>query len=159
MGPRRLMCRLRCGAWVVAVVGLVPSGTAWASGPMMALDAVTLTHMEQQAAQANPRERCYRYAEVLAALTELEGQQITAGQEADARATMLQMNEVAAKVQAEAVGNAKKLKDTEMVLERTTRRVSDMVHVAGYEQESALRATLQHLNAVHTTVLGMVFAH
>ena len=74
-------------------------------------------------------------------------------------ATMRQMNDVAAKVQAEAVDNAKKLKDTEMVLERTTRRVSDMVHVAGYEQESALKATLQHLNAVHTKVLGMVFAH
>ena len=155
MGPRRLMCRLLC---VVVIVG-VPCGAACAAEPGAALDAVTLTHMEEQAAQAKPRERCYRYAEVLAALTELEGQQIAAGQEVDARATMRQMNDVAAKVQAEAVDNAKKLKDTEMVLERTTRRVSDMVHVAGYEQESALKATLQHLNAVHTKVLGMVFAH
>ncbi|QMV17447.1 hypothetical protein GOB94_01010 [Granulicella sp. 5B5] len=159
MSPRKLMCRLMYGVWVVVVVGLVPDGVARAAGPGVALDAVTLTHMEEQAAQANPRDRCYRYAEVLAALTELEGQQIAAGQEAQARVTMQQMNDIAAKVQAEAVGNAKRLKDTEMMLERTTRRVSDMVHVVGYAQESAMQATLQHLNAVHTKVLAMVFAH
>lgn len=155
MDPRKLMCRMLCG---VVMVG-VPCGAAWAAGPGVALDAVTLSHMEEQAAQANPRERCYRYAEVLSALTELEGQQIAAGQEKDAQATMQQMNDVAAKVQAEAAVDAKRLKDTEMMLERTTRRVSDMVHVVGYAQESAMKQTLQHLNAVHTKVLGMVFAH
>lgn len=155
MGPRKVMCRLLCGVVVVSV----PCGTACAGRPAAALDAVTVSHMEEQAAEANPRERCYRYAEVLAALTELEGQQISAGRDAEARVTMREMNDVAAKVQAEAVDNAKKLKDTEMMLERTTRRVSDMVHVVGYAQESAMQATLQHLNAVHTKVLGMVFAH
>jgi hypothetical protein len=159
MSPQKLTYRLMCGTWVVAGIGLACGGTARAVGPGLALDAVTLTHMEEQAAQANPREQCYRYTELLAALTEVEGQEIAAGQEEQARVTMQKMNEVAAKVQVAAAGDAKKLKDAEKMLEFATHRVSDMVHVVGYEQQQALQATWQHMNQVHSSVLAMVFSH
>ncbi len=159
MGPRRLMYRLICGLWAAAGIGLACGGTARAAGPVIALDAVTLTHMEEQAALANPRERCFRYTELLAALTEVEGQQIAAGQEDQARATMQKMDEIAAKVQVAAAGDAKKLKDTEKMLEYATHRVSDMVHVVGVGQQQALQATWQHMNQVHSSVLAMVFSH
>ena len=72
---------------------------------------------------------------------------------------MVQMDEVAAKVQAASVGDAKKLKDAEKMLEYATHRVSDMVHVVGYEQRQALQATWQHMNQVHNSVLATVFSH
>ncbi len=115
--------------------------------------------MEDRANLADPREKCFLYAQVLAGLTELEGRQIAAGEDEQARATMRRMDAVAAKVHEASAGNAKKLKNAEQMLERTTRRVSDMVRVVSSQQRTALQATLQHMNTVHNEILSMVFAH
>jgi hypothetical protein len=149
--------------WVVVSAMLVGMGSgkaAWAAGPnpMMA-DATVLVQMEDRANNANPREKCYLYAEVLAGLTELESQQIAANELEKARATMQHMDEVAAKIHAASVSDAKKLKNAEQVLERTTRRVQDMARVVGAEEQTALQSTLQHMNTVHNELLAMVFAH
>jgi methylphosphotriester-DNA--protein-cysteine methyltransferase len=98
-------------------------------------------------------------AEVLSGLTELEGQEIAAGEMDQAHATMQRMDEVAGKIHAAQMGNAKRLKNAEQVLERTTRRVQDMARVVGAEEQGAMQSTLQRLNAVHNEVLAMVFAH
>jgi hypothetical protein len=115
--------------------------------------------LEQKAGQASPREQCYRYAELLAALTELEGRQIAAGEDAQAHATMQRMDAVSAKVHAAAAGDAKRLKNAEQMLERATRRVSDMAHVASAQEQAAIQLTFQHMDAVHNELLAMVFAH
>ena len=143
---------------VAAALGSAACQGARAAGPD-GVDAPTLIQMEARAAQADPRERCYRYAEVLAGWTELEGRQIAAGEDEKARSTRLKMDEVAAKVHAASAGDAKRLKNAEQMLERATHRVSDMVHVVGAEQQAALQMTLQHMSSVHNDLLAMVFAH
>jgi hypothetical protein len=122
------------------------------------MDASSLVQLEERANQADPREKCYLYAEVLRGLTELEGRQIAAGQEEQAHTTMQRMNDVAAKIHAASVKDAKRLKNAEQILQRTTVRVSDMVHVASAEEQAAMQSTLQHLNTVHSELLTMVFA-
>jgi hypothetical protein len=123
------------------------------------MDATTLSQLEERANLADPREKCFLYAQVLAGLTELEGRQIASGEDEQARATMRRMDEVAVKVQEASAVNAKRLKNAEQMLERTTRRVSDMVRVVSSQQRTALQATLQHMNSVHNDILAMVFAH
>jgi hypothetical protein len=118
-----------------------------------------LTQMEDRANLADPREKCFLYAQVLVGLTELEGRQIAAGEDEQARATMRHMDAVAVKMHEASAANAKKLKNAEQMLERTTRRVSDMVRVVSSQQRTALEATLQHMNTVHNEILSMVFAH
>jgi hypothetical protein len=149
--------------WVVVsamLVGLSSGKTVWAAGPGGAVaDAGLLVQMEMRANNANPREKCYLYAEVLAGLTELEGQQIAAGEVEQAHATMQRMDDVAGKIHAASVGDAKRLKNAEQMLERTTRRVQDMARVVSAEEQTAMQSTLQHMNAVHNELLAMVFAH
>jgi hypothetical protein len=156
-----MVSRLGCGLVVVTVVVGLGSGRAvWAAGPnATAVDATVLVQMEEHANKADPREKCYLYAEVLSGLTELEGQEIAAGEMDQAHATMQRMDEVAGKIHAAQMGNAKRLKNAEHVLERTTRRVQDMARVVGAEEQGAMQSTLQRLNAVHNEVLAMVFAH
>jgi hypothetical protein len=115
--------------------------------------------MEHRASQADPREKCFLYAQVLVGLTELEGRQIAAGEDEQAKVTMQRMDDVAAKVHEASMGNAKRLKNAEQLLERTTRRVADMVRVVSSQQRMAMQSTLQHMDAVHNEVLAMVFSH
>lgn len=147
-------------ALLLALMGSMASTTARAAGPAGdEMEASMLSQLEERANAADPREKCFLYAQVLAGLTELEGKQIAAGEEDEAKATMQHMDAVAAKVHEASASNAKRLKNAEQMLERATHRVSDMVRVVSSQQRSALQATLQHLNSVHNDVLAMVFAH
>jgi hypothetical protein len=114
--------------------------------------------MEQRAETAGPRDQCYMFAEVLHGLTELAGRQIAAGDEQEASTTLQRIDDVAAKVQKASASNAKRLKNAELLLEHTNRRLSDMAHVASAAERSALQSTLRHLDNVHTAILAMVFS-
>ncbi len=157
---RRSLIHPLCFTLLLALMGSTASATAKAAVTDTAdVDLSALAQMENRANLADPREKCFLYAQVLAGLTELEGRQIAAGEDEQARATMRHMDAVAAKVQEASAANAKKLKNAEQMLERTTRRVSDMVRVVSSQQRTALEATLQHMNTVHNEILSMVFAH
>jgi hypothetical protein len=162
------------GRWLFPVVGrrtgfavllstfmaATVTGTAAASGPdETALDAATLSQMEQRADHALVRDQCYLYTEVVHGLTELAGRQLSAGQDEEAAATIRQVDLVAGKIGVAASKDPKKLKNAELLLEHTSERLKDMLRAANDEEREVMRATLRHLNAVHTGVLTMVFAH
>lgn len=130
-----------------------------ASGPSeVPQNAAALSEMEQRADAAQPRDQCYLFTEVLHGLTELAGRQISAGDDADAAVTLQRIDAVAAKVQKTSIDNPKRLKNAELILGHITRRLSDMAHVASGAEQTAMQATLQHIDKVHTELLAMVFA-
>lgn len=122
------------------------------------IDAAALMELQQRAEHAQPRDQCYLYTEVVHDLTELAGRQMAAGEDEQAGSTMLQVDAAAAKLQRAASADAKRLKNAEELLDHTTHRLSDMVRVASDQQRSVMQATLRHLNAVHSSVLALVFA-
>jgi hypothetical protein len=114
--------------------------------------------MEQRAEAAQPRDQCYMFTEVLHGLTELAGRQIAAGDDTDAATTLERINAVAIKVQKTSSANAKRLKNAELLLDRTTRRLTDMAHIVSGSERAVMQTTLQHVDTVHTQLLAMVFA-
>jgi len=124
-----------------------------------ALDAAALSQMELRADHAVVRDQCYLYTEVVHGLTELAGRQLSAGQDVEAAATIRQVDIVAGKIGVAAGKDPKKLKNAELLLEHTSERLKDMLRAASDEEREVMNATLRHLNAVHTGVLAMVFAH
>ncbi len=157
---QRLLVTSLYGTLLPALLGTLAGTEARASGPSNPdADGNVLTQMELRASQADPREKCFLYAQILVGLTELEGRQIAAGEDEQAKGTMQRMDEVAAKVHEASMGNARRLKNAEQLLERTTRRVADMVRVVSSQQRAAMQSTLQHMDAVHNEVLAMVFSH
>jgi hypothetical protein len=151
-------------ASLVVLAGVFMSATmtrtAAAAGPdETAFDAATLSQMEMRADNAVVREQCYLYTEVVHGLTELAGRQIIAGQDEDAAATMQKVELVTGKIDAAARKDPKRLKNIELLLEHTSHRLADMVRATSDEQREMLQSTLRHLNAVHSGVLSMVFAH
>jgi hypothetical protein len=122
------------------------------------LDAAALAQMEQRAETAQPRDQCFLYAEVLHGLTELAGREVAAGDQTDADSTLQHIDTVAAKMQKASASNAKRLKNAEQLLEHTTRRLTDMAHIVTGSERTAMQATLQRIDCLHTQVLTMVFA-
>lgn len=124
-----------------------------------ALDAATLSQMEIRADQALVRDQCYLYTQVVHGLTELAGRQLSAGLDEEAEATIRQVDVVANKLNVAVSKDPKRLKNAEQLLEHTSERLTDMVRAAADGQREVMQATLKHLNAVHTGLLAMVFAH
>ena len=113
-----------CRVVGVALLVGVGGGTALAAGPVdITVDATTLAQMEQRAATADIRDRCYLYTEVIQGLTNLAGREMAAGDEDQAIATMTHADELAAKVHEATVANAKQLQKAEEMMDRQPRDI------------------------------------
>lgn len=139
------------------------SGFAWQACRASGSDdisppAAVVAAMEERAAQADPRDQCYLYTEVLQSLIEVEGRQVGAGDDQAASATLNQINQVAARLKSAETADAKKLKNAEELMHRTTRRLGDMLHLTSGTERTAMKATLDQLNRVHDEILTLVFS-
>jgi hypothetical protein len=158
-GSPNWICR-EAGLILVSLLVLFPfTNSARASNlDESPLDAAALLQLEQRADAAQPRDQCYMFAEVLHGLTELAGRQIAAGDDQDASMTLTHIDSLAEKMQKVSAANAKHLKNAELVLEHVTRRLTDMAHVVPGSQRTAMQATLQCIDHLHTQVLAVIFS-
>lgn len=146
-----------CATVLFAGMGARP---ALASDPSeLALDAPALTDLEQRAAAAEPKDRCFLYTELLHGWTELAGKDMTQGDEVDAASAIAHADEDAAKLKGALGTDSKRLKNAELILEHTAHRLADMVRVASLDQHDTMQAVLKHLNSVHDALLAQIFAH
>jgi len=132
---------------------------ALASGPDEALlSPAALSQLEHRAETAAPRDQCALYTELAHSLMEVAGQQLKDGDEKAANATLEHIEHLVLKLRAAAVADAHRLQEAEMLMEHTTHRLTDMMHMASTEERAAMKTTLDHLNQVHTQMLAAVFA-
>ena len=129
-----------------------------ASSEEFVLGSVALGLLEQQAMTAQPRDQCFLFSQVVRSLTEEAGQEIAAGQEEKAQLTLKHADEVMGKMHTAVQGDAKRLKNAEMLMQHASRRLSDILHVASDQSRSTVQATLQKLNALHNELLAQVFS-
>lgn len=158
-----LRTNLRRFAIVVFACTCILGPTAqktWAAGPAeSAMDAPALVELEQRAASAEIRERCYLYSELLHDWTELAGRAMSEGNDSAAATAIEHADLDAAKLKAAIERDSKRLKNAELLLEHTAHRLSDMVRVATMDQHDTMQAVLKHLNSVHDELLAQIFAH
>ncbi len=155
----RMVRRMAVTAFVTALFWTIAPTPAIAAGlDETSLDAAALAELQQRAEHAPPRDQCYLYTQIVHELTELAGRQMAAGEDEAASSTIQQVDAAAAKLQQASVADARRLKNAEQLLDRTTHRLADMVRVASDQQRSVMQATLRHLDAVHSSVLALVFA-
>ncbi len=120
--------------------------------------AAALADLQQRAEHAQVRDRCFLYSQLVHELTELAGRQMAAGDEEKAAATVARIDAIATEIEKSSAADAKRLKNAEQLLQQTTRRLGDMARVAADEERSRMQTTLRHLDAVHSSVLALVFA-
>lgn len=122
-------------------------------------DAQTLSQLELQAQQANPRDQCYLYTQLVHTMTEMAVKQIVNGDDDQASATLQQINRYARLLQDSLEKNTKRLKNAEMLMHHTTRRLAEALHLASSDDRTTVQATLKQLDLVQDQLLKQVFNH
>ena len=122
-------------------------------------DAQTLSQLEQRAEQANPRDQCYLYTQLVHTMTELAVKEMADGDDDQASATLKQVNHYAHLIQVNLEQNTKRLKNAEMLMHHTTLRLAQALHLASEDDRTTVQATLKQLDLVQDQILDQVFNH
>ena len=110
-----------------------------------------------RADQAQPKEQCFLYAEVVHQMTELAGQQLNAGDGDHASATLKLVQKYAEKIHMGVAEDGKKLKNAEQLVRHTSFRLNGILNSASYDDRQVLQVTLKQLEQVQTELMMQVF--
>jgi hypothetical protein len=119
--------------------------------------SVALAAMEARADQAQPREQCFLYAELIKQMTDLSIRQYAAG-DIDAAANLLkQVQRIAQKLHTSLAGNDKRLKDAEILLSHTAFRLNEMLHATSIDDRPLVEETLAQVTQAQHAAMMQVF--
>jgi hypothetical protein len=149
-------CELRFVATAVVISIL---SLTWVSASASALDdsSTPLAALQVKADQAQPKDRCFLYAKLISQLTDLAGHQLNSGNSGQASETLQLVQQYAEKIHVGVADDSKKLRDAELLMQRTTFRLQDILSQASYEDRQTLEATLKQLSQVQAQLMMQVF--
>src|ERR1700729_2534399 len=109
-------------------------------------DAQTLAQLELRAQQANPRDQCFLYTELVHTMTEIAGKQMLDGDIEQASATLKKVEHYAQLIHLNLANDTKRLKNAELLMHHTTYRLGEYLHKSSGEDRDTLQATLKRLD-------------
>ena len=121
--------------------------------------AEAITQLELRAQQANPRDQCFLYTELVHVMTEMAGKEMLNGDVDQATASLKKVNAYAKLIHMDMTSNSKRLKNAEELMHHTSYRLGEYLHKASNEDRDTLQATLKQLDQVHDELLAQVFKH
>jgi hypothetical protein len=121
------------------------------------LDQSALAALQAKADQAQPKDRCFLYAQLVSQMTELAGDQYSSGDSGQASATLRLVQRYAEKIRVELAADSKKLKNAELLMQHTSFRLKDLLSSASYEDRQAVEATMKQLDQVQSQLMMQVF--
>jgi len=122
-------------------------------------DAQALSALELRAQQANPRDQCFLYTELVHTMTEIAGRQMLQGDIDQASASLKKVEFYANLIHLGLANDTKRLKNAEQLMHHTTYRLGEYLHKASSEDRETLQATLKRLDQIHDELLTQVFTH
>jgi hypothetical protein len=122
-------------------------------------DAQALSQLELRAEQANPRDQCFLYTELVHTMTEIAGKQMLNGDIEQASATLKKVEHYATLIHLNLANDTKRIKNAELLMHHTTYRLGEYLHKSSGEDRDTLQATLKRLDQVHDELLAQVFRH
>ena len=135
----------------------VPAHAAAADEAVFTPEA--LAQLEQRASIAKPREQCFLYTELVHAMTAKAGKELSDGDTDNAAATLKQVNRYAHLIHMNLAHDTKKIKDAQMLMNHTTYRLAQYLHLVSGEDQQTVKDTLKQLNQVNDELLTQVFQH
>ena len=143
-------------AFALATLAITPAASA-ASDKV--LDVQEIAALETKAAQAAPKEQCFLYAQLAHSMTELASQQLSAGNMAQASASLKAVQKYAEKIHMGVADDAKKLKNAEILMRHTAYQLKELMMGASLDDRPTLESTLKQLDQVQSEMMLQVFKH
>jgi hypothetical protein len=142
---------------IAVVIFILSLAGACASASSLDNSPTALTALQAKADQARPKDRCFLYAELVSRMTELASQQFTSGDSRQASETLKLVQRYAEKIHMGVADDTKKLKNAELLVQRTTIRLKDILSESSYEDRPALEATQRKLNQIQEQLMMQLF--
>jgi hypothetical protein len=120
-------------------------------------DAQSIAALEQKANQAQPKEQCFLYAELVHQMIEYSSDQYAAGEIDKASATLKHVNVFAQKIHMMVANDEKRLKNAQILLRHTAFRLTELLHASSIEDRPLVEQTLAQVNQIKTETMLQVF--
>jgi hypothetical protein len=139
----------------LAAVSLLP---ARASGfDDKPFDQESINALEAKILQAQPREQCFLYAELVHQMTEVSLRQYAAGDGDKAALLLKQVQGLAHKIHLSMADDNKRLKNAQILLRHTAFRLNEMLHSSSLEDQPLVAETLAQVNQAQDEAMMQVF--
>lgn len=113
--------------------------------------------LEARAGQAQPREQCFLYAQLVQQMTELSIRQYAAGDVVKASSLLTRIQHIAQKIHFSVADNDKRLKNAEILLNRTAFRLNEMLRASSVEDRPLVEQTLAQVSQAQNETMMQVF--
>jgi hypothetical protein len=120
-------------------------------------DQQSIDALAAKASQAQPREQCFLYAELVHQMTEFSLRQYAAGDVDKATGLLKQIQLLTHKIHLSVSEDNKRLKNTEILLRHTAFRLSEMLHSSSSDDRLLVQQTLTQVNQAETEAMMQVF--
>jgi len=150
-----MQCRVPLAVLVLITVSAAP---ACASGfDDKTYDQQSIDALQAKVLQAQPREQCFLYAQIVHEMTEVSLRQYAAGDAEKATAMLKQIQLLAHKIHLSVADDNKRLKNAEILLRHTSFRLTEMLHNSSFEDRSLVAETLAEVNQAQNEAMMQVF--
>ena len=120
-------------------------------------DEQSIAALEQKASQAQPREQCFLYAQLVQQMTELSLRQYAAGDVDKADSLLKRIQGFVAKIHQSLSGHDKRLKSAEILLSTTAYRLKEMLHSRSFDDRPLVEETLAQVTSLQDEAMKQVF--
>jgi hypothetical protein len=120
-------------------------------------DQQSINALEARASQAQPRDQCFLYAQLVHEMTEVSLRQYAAGDATKATDMLKKIQLMAHKIHVSVSDGDKRLKDAEILLRHTAFRLNEMLHNSSLEDQPLVAATLAQVNQAQDETMLQVF--
>jgi hypothetical protein len=110
------------------------------------VDQDSINALEAKVLQAQPKEQCFLYAELIHQMTEFSVKQYAAGNVDKASDLLKHIQQIAHRVHLSVADDNKRLKNAEILLRHTAFRLTEMLHSSSYEDRELVEQTLAQVN-------------
>jgi hypothetical protein len=121
------------------------------------IDQESISALEARIPQAQPREQCFLYAELIHQMTEFSLKQYAAGDVDKATDLLKQVQALTHKMHLSVAENDKRLKNAEILLRHTAFRLTEMLHNSSTDDRQLVQETLAQVNKAQSETMLEVF--
>lgn len=120
-------------------------------------DPDAIAALEARANQAQPREQCFLYAQLIQQMTELSIHQYASGDIEKATSLLKRVQGIAQKLHITLANNDKKLKDAEILLSHSAFRLNEMLHATSMQDRPLVKETIAQVSQAQNDTMMQVF--
>jgi hypothetical protein len=120
-------------------------------------DQQAIDALEVRASQAQPKEQCFLYAELVHDMIEVSLRQYAAGDPEKASGLLKRAQELTHKIHLALSEDNKRLKNAEILLRHSAFRLNEMLHASAFEDRPLVQETLARVNQAENEAMLQVF--